>query len=484
MQSHQSWQGAANNSPSVQSQLQLKQVMNHAETMESGGPVAYDEHEVIQRREVDVPGLGLIETTNFTERMLIKLIGKYLSKPGTFKAMEEVFAAIEAKEFAQEELGNEETEDPYEIPEIAVESEGSKQALALETLINEGMEEYPSVKAVVAGKAKTLVQYVKNLTELVQSSKDIQEIIQVYRLTGTDEFGPVKLNKTTKKASSQLIELLELKLSKLTPEALIKKCIPDSWGINSLIIECYENGEILDARHGANTSLAKAIDRGRLIQTMGELTLSLPILEKIRTISMEVDFIETNQQWAELILRILQGAVRRFKIISILELCHLFQQYEDEYLKYGRAEKPRITEKADFEVINAMRLAVQGEGHRAKEQQKMFLVLMQHLRSYPEDICIAYDPRGQKVNYDLAFESKEIFKVLEVETIPKKDRAKAYEFYKKKYKSKLESIKKEKNAVLFLVIPPLTRLPKAEIEKLKNDEDLLISNIHDIKSSD
>jgi len=113
----------------------------------------------------------------------------------------------------------------------------------------------------------------------------------------------------------------------------------------------------------------------------------------------------------------------------------------------------------------------------------MFHALLQHLAANPAEMLMEYEPDSEVANYDIRTENSETknSRVLEVESIPVERRADAYNYYKDKFAHKLGSIALEDSAILFLTIPPLTRLPAGEIAKIKKDPELRISNIDLIK---
>lgn len=434
---------------------------------------------LIQRREVDVPGLDPIRTEDFTERMLThSLIPKYLSQKGTYSALEQVLDAIDAGEvqppYVEPPLKPEDIESP-EVPAIAVESPGAKAAMGFEEQINK----QDNFKTYVKTNAKSIVAGAQELTLIAQKSTSLPELLQIYRFLGTNEFAPALSNAKTKRFALELKQSVEKKLQKhLNREDLLSTCILDNWGVKSLVMESLLGGEVKNAKHGANTSMASIITMERLAQTVGECRLIVPILDKIWKIARECEILTEPAHFAPLILRVLEGSVRRFKAVSILELMMLFYQNEDEYLR------AKVTPEADTGVITAMRLAMQGEGHRAKEQKKMFLAMLQHLRTHPEDSLIDYEPDTGEANYDLAFSTgTDEVRILEVETVPADRRADAYNFYRQKFAEKLKSIKSDrKGSRLYLVIPPLTLLPRAEIQKIKRDPELRIANINEIRA--
>jgi hypothetical protein len=87
----------------VQSQLAIAQRMS---ARQASATASGHSSGLLQRRPIDVPGLGLIETRNYDEASLNQVIGLYLSgltppdQPvSNYDLMQEIFEAIEAGEF-------------------------------------------------------------------------------------------------------------------------------------------------------------------------------------------------------------------------------------------------------------------------------------------------------------------------------------------------------------------------------------------------
>jgi len=383
-------------------------------------------------------------------------------------------------------------EEPEDIPELIEEetglkepildvtSKGSDLALRLEAVVSKGARVSHSVKAFLNENSGMVLPMLAELLEVAQQSNDPAELLQLHRLVGTFEFNDLAQHKKTKKSALLISQALTLR--EMPPAtALLLDLLNPAWGITDEIAGKLKGGEILDAPHGAETKNAATISENRLKQTTAEMLLARPMLDEICKIGGETDLLRNPSDFSPLVIRVLEGAVRRFKIMSILDLLHVYRDNHGQLLNFCKTDQ--IHPSAFGQIQAAMRMAITGEGHRAKEQKKMFLALLQHLAANPAEMLMEYEPDSEVANYDIRTENSgtKSSRVLEVESIPVERRADAYNYYKNKFAHKLGSIALEDSAILFLTIPPLTRLPAGEIAKIKKDPELRISNIDLIK---
>jgi hypothetical protein len=102
---------ALDSSPRTLSQLALQRALDRrpAPTSAPADRKPSQTGAVVQRRKIDIPGLGTIDTEDFTERDLSKIIGRYLSgvtpegqEVKNIDIIEQIFAAIEMGEIQTE----------------------------------------------------------------------------------------------------------------------------------------------------------------------------------------------------------------------------------------------------------------------------------------------------------------------------------------------------------------------------------------------
>ena len=367
---------------------------------------------------------------------------------------------------------------------------GAVHALSIEQQVSDGTRQAPSAAAYLNANWHLLLPRLRTLFELAERSDHLDDLLQIHRFTGTFEFQALQSHKETNKGDicGKISHVVAGKLEgRMDPGMLVTEIIPDPWGVNPMVLTALKKGAIKDAPHGVETEEASPIGLARFAQTIAELKLMIDTLDEIWRITTRLRLITSPEAWFALIKRILEGTVRRYKVDSIRELVLLYQQHADELMFL--IKNNRIMREAEEGLHAAMCMAIQGEGHRAKEQKKMLLGLILHLRSHEDEVCTAYEPQGTQANFDMAFkaESLDETRIVEVESIPAEKRPDAHKYYQQQYAGKLKSIKTPKTIakpVIYLMIPPETKLPAAEIIKIKADPTLRIINIDQIQPSD
>ncbi len=364
---------------------------------------------------------------------------------------------------------------------VAKETVGSI-SMGLESALNEARDDVP--KFITTNKNKIDID-LRNMCAQAKSGKEPLHILELWRFIGTFEFKHITGDKDLAPSCKNLIIIVREKIQtfKLDNFKNLIVLIPDDWGLRELVFKTWESGRIRDEAHGKDSGTVGAISDLRLAQTMGEFLLCLPALKSIMTLGASTRLFKSAHDFAPLVLRVLSGTVRQFKAGSILKLV---QFYADRLIQLVYLhETGRISAAAWMGLHGALLAAVQGEGHRGKEQAKMLLALIMHLDANPGERCIGYEPGGES-DYDIMMQDGETEgkRVLEVETIPQRERPTAHAFYQKKFEHKLEAIKlmgESKGAVLFLYIPAETILPLDQVLLIKGDQKIRIANLVQIE---
>jgi hypothetical protein len=400
-----------------------------------------------------------------------------------------------------QEVGAQEEDAPsFDIAQLGQLSELATATLNLEALLNPIVVELKNIKrkykdksqskerslAIAAAKSKAVQQVsgslVKAMTELIgilESDRwEPTDLVHVVRFCSSFEFSILSGHGGEIEKLRSRIESLIGKLwgssfgpEQTTIEERIHPHLVKVWDVPLKEFMRILSTEVTHASHGKSSVSAKA-NREQLDASLGELWLVLPMLDRLNQLGQACTKLIT---WdvAPIIVKILQGTTRRFKVAT---LCETMQGIFD-------LQVPLLTLMATGRVgANAAKsirhhldeLLVEAVAGKSKEQLRQLGVLLQVLHDEPLLVCTDYEATiGSSAPIDMTFcttgyTTPASVLVIEVEGLSKSNRANAFAYLKKRYEEKERTIGKFLSGQnLFLSVPVGTVIPADQLELIE-----------------
>ncbi|HEX5416201.1 MAG TPA: hypothetical protein VFZ25_11085 [Chloroflexota bacterium] len=324
-------------------------------------------------------------------------------------------------------------------------------------------------------------------------AEDYPNLLQVIRLQSTFEYD--LLTGVSRDIDRCLVDLN--KAVKIAQVAMADEDVGDPESKASLVydlladviqmsrhqfLELLFGGEIKRGRHG-KSSTSSAATWPQLESALGELVLCVPLIRQIHPIAV-THFALYDWDVRPLIVKILQGTVRRFKVESTLDCVIRLDPLVPQLSRF--AERGRISKVAFDSIHSKLTEFVMGATiYSAKGQIRILETLCGLLMIDDQLTCIGYEAiANDSVPADLiltghAPQSNEKL-IVEIENIPEGVRreGKAYEYLCQRYTHKMSTVGKLLESLpheykLVLMAPIGTKLLENDIAMIEKDDRFL-----------
>jgi hypothetical protein len=240
------------------------------------------------------------------------------------------------------------------------------------------------------------------------------------------------------------------------------------------------------ARHGTSkvSSLATWAQKEG---TCGELILCKPLMKLINTIAAQDQVIYQRKAqekivalWKpdQVIIQILVGSTRRYKLLTIYESMMSIHTCKDALLR--RVDEGRIVPGAWTALQQCLEdYIIGGVSKKAKEQVRQITTLLHLLNTKQGVTCIGYEVPfskafGSNICADILLKdaNQPQLLVIEIESLPTTERQQAYDYLTKRYAAKQQTMQDwlTKNGYQLIIhIPVGTEVPEDQKSKIQKD---------------
>ncbi|HET8844309.1 MAG TPA: hypothetical protein VFN35_22775 [Ktedonobacteraceae bacterium] len=210
----------------------------------------------------------------------------------------------------------------------------------------------------------------------------------------------------------------------------------------------------------------------------GELMLCKPMIIHINNVAPD-DLVIYEWEPDQLIIQILQGTTRRYKVLTLLECVIKIHDVKDELVSCTKQN--RITTEAWSSLTQCIGgYILEGVSAKAKEQTRQITTLLSLLNKKPELICTGYEVLasqafGSEIRIDMAFKDQRI--VIEIEGLPTSKSKTACTYLKERYMIKFKTLEQwlcEQNCQLILMVPAGTQIPADQQDEINKDQTIII----------